>query len=169
MITQQEILDAFEYVDGFLFWKKTFSNRAIAGSKIERKNVYGYVPVGFKNKKFLAHKIIYMMHYGVMPKTIDHINGIRHDNRIENLREVETYQNCCNRMPRFNELKYKGVSFHTVSGKWRARIRYKGKEISIGYFENKDDAANAYVKKAIELQKEFSIYESRNCNEISCI
>jgi hypothetical protein len=102
-----------------------------------------------------------MMHHGYIPETIDHINGIKNDNRIENLRDVETYQNCCNRLPRFNDLEYKGVSFHKYSNKWRARIRFKGKEICIGYFKNKDDAAKAYVTKAIELQKEFSIYESR--------
>ena len=161
MITHKEILDNFNYFEGFLYWKKTLSNRAIKGTKICGTNQNGYVQVGFNNKKMLAHRIIFMMHHQYLPKTIDHINGIKTDNKIENLRDVETYQNCCNRLPRFNELKYKGVSFHKYNNTWRARIRFKGKEICIGYFENKDDAAKAYVAKAIELQKEFSIYESR--------
>lgn len=161
MITQSELLDAFDYANGFLFWKKTFSNRAIAGTKIQRIDHHGYVPVGFKGKKLKAHRLIYMIHHGVMPEMIDHINGIKNDNRIENLRVVDEFQNCYNKLPRFNKLKYKGVSLHKSTGKWRARIRFKGKEICIGYFEKKDDAAFAYKTKAIELQKEFSIYESR--------
>jgi hypothetical protein len=165
MISYKECVEAFEYSNGVLTWKKTFSNRAIQGTKITRTNVYGYVPLGFKGKKFLAHQIIFMLHHGFYPKTIDHINGIKNDNRIENLRQIETYQNCCNRLPRFNELKYKGVS-PTKNKKWRSRIRFNGKEIFIGTFETKDEAAIAYKEKAIELQQEFSIYLSRNLNEI---
>jgi len=76
--------------------------------------------------------------------SIDHINGIRDDNRIENLRRVTNQQNQFNRT-------CKGYCLDKKSGKWRACIGLNGRTINIGRFKTEEEAHNAYIKKKEEL------------------
>ena len=74
-----------------------------------------------------------------MSNMIDHENGNRTDNRIENLRPVTHQQN------QFNRKGVKGYSWHKLSQKWRAHIVVDNKQIHLGMFVNEDDARNAYI------------------------
>jgi len=88
----------------------------------------------------------------------DHINGIKLDNRRENLRTVNKCQNSANRPKiRRKELSssLKGVSFHTASGLWRSRINLSGKEHT-SYHKSQKEAAIAYNAKALELFGEYA-------------
>ena len=89
---------------------------------------------------------------------VDHINHNGLDNRRANLRIVNKEQNTWNkRKQRGNySSKYKGVSWHKMDKRWQARIRYKGKPMCIGYFDNQKSAAMAYDDKAKELFKEYA-------------
>ena len=69
---------------------------------------------------------------------IDHINGIRDDNRIENLRKVTQQQNT------FNKTKSKGYTWHKGVKKWMAQIMLNKKTIYLGYFNTEEDAHEAY-------------------------
>lgn len=82
-----------------------------------------------KYAKIRAHHLIWMWVHGCWPTgEIDHINGVRDDNRIENLREVSVQENRCNvAKHKDNRSGYKWVSFHSQSGKWHARIFRNGK------------------------------------------
>lgn len=95
-----------KYDNGRLIRK---SNGDTAGWVCDR----GYINLEICGKRFKAHRVVFYMHYGYMPDYIDHINGVRHDNRIENLREATLSQNGMNKKvsPR-NSLGLKGVSFH---------------------------------------------------------
>ena len=75
---------------------------------------------------------------------IDHINGKRDDNSIENLRRVTSQQNNFNR-------NAKGYCWHNTANKWQAEIMLDGKKIHIGLFVNEEDARNAYINKKLEL------------------
>lgn len=107
--------------------------------------------------------IIYL-HRSIMspPKglQVDHINHNTLDNRKENLRICTNLQNSTNRRKhRDNKSGYKGVHWSNYYRKWVARIMVKGKIMHIGYF-HKDDlllAIEAYNKKELEINKEFSI------------
>lgn len=90
-------------------------------------------------------------------REVDHINGVRHDNRRSNLRICLPEENAKNkRRYRNNASGIKGV--HKLDGydRWRARIRVDGKLVHLGYFRNPDDAAKAYREAAVALHGAFA-------------
>jgi hypothetical protein len=85
---------------------------------------------------------------------LDHINGNRADNRVENLRWCSSSQNQCNKGKyKNNKSGFKGV--HNNNGFWRATIWNNNKYNHIGYFNTAEDAYEAYKEKALELHKDF--------------
>ena len=109
------------------------------------------VPAGKDRRKDLRmHQVIMGTAEG---KFIDHTNHNGLDNRKANLRTVTKQQNNWNRRKKRgnNSSRYKGVNWIKSVGKWRARIQYNDREISIGYFDNEKAAAMAYDAKAKEL------------------
>ncbi len=84
-------------------------------------------------------------------QVVDHINGDTLDNRKENLRICTHAQNLQNsKMPNTNKSGYKGVCFHSNTGKWQANIMIGGKAKHLGLFNDKIDAARAYNDAAKE-------------------
>lgn len=133
-------------------------------STIKNKKVgtysHGYIIVDLDGKRYGAHRIIWKWYYGTEPKeTIDHINGIKDDNRIENLREathLENSQNLVN-LKKNNKSGYIGVCWHEKSGKWRATFSYEGKTMHLGLFDTAYEAHLVREAKAKELQGEFYV------------
>lgn len=103
------------------------------------------------------HRLIFLYHYGYLPKLVDHINGDPFDNRIENLREATASENGGNRRKINDSLtsKYKGVSLNKT-GKWRAQIVLNYRKLYLGLFDTQIEAAKAYNKAALELFGEFA-------------
>jgi hypothetical protein len=88
---------------------------------------------------------------------IDHIDGNGLNNQRNNIRLCNDQQNSMNtKIRRDNSSGYKGVSYHAKNKKWRATINFNRRQISIGCYGNKEDAAVAYNQKAIELFGEFA-------------
>ena len=108
----------------------------------------GYYILCINYKRYGAHRIAWLYHYGVAPvDEIDHINRIRSDCRITNLREVTRIQNANNRsMQRNNTSGIVGVNWNKVSEKWTASISRNGRSFHIGYFHSKEDATNARLR-----------------------
>jgi hypothetical protein len=158
VITQEQLKDVLDYDPdtGIFTWKKpTKSNYTgkIAGyvdisAGYNRIRVYG--------KKYRSHRLAWLYMYGVFPAMIDHINCIKDDNRISNLRECTTSQNSANR-PAFknNKSGLKGVYFHEKNKKWEARINVNKKLKYLGCFLTKEEAYEAYCKVAKEHHGEF--------------
>ena len=97
------------------------------------------------------------MHKGYLPKTIDHINGDKLDNRIENLRAATVGQNQHNRKTNANNTSgYKGVSWNKGCNKWLSQIKLEGKRIHLGYFDNLEEAAEVVRKAREELHGDFA-------------
>ena len=150
-ITQKELLTLFNYdkETGELFWKISPNRRIKIGAQAGSNHNAGYRSVKIDKKNYLVHRIVYTLYHGSCPPFIDHINRDRSDNRIKNLRASTPMENQWNRTPNMSNKtssKYVGVSYHKKSGKWRARIRAKNREISLGYFETEQAASEAYVK-----------------------
>jgi len=96
------------------------------------------------------------MHYGIQPIEIDHINMVKDDNRISNLRECTRSQNNANRLTcKSNKSGAKGVCRHKQTGKWMAKMTKDNKSIHLGLFENIEDAAQAYAEAAKKYHGEF--------------
>ena len=105
----------------------------------------------------IAHRVAWAVYYGEWPsKDIDHINQVKDDNRIENLRLATDSENLRN-IPMFssNTSGYKGVSKDKRSGRWVARVS-TGKEYKwIGSFASKEEASKAYLAAAMNYHGEF--------------
>lgn len=112
-------------------------------------DVYGYIQVGYLGKIYKAHRLIWAIVYGTFPEgVIDHINGNRSDNRLDNLRIVTRQQNSHNQKNphKTNKSKHLGVCWNKRSSKWQAGISVNNKTIYLGVFETVEQAHNAYVE-----------------------
>jgi hypothetical protein len=155
LLTQTYALECFEYRDGELFWRtrpathfvdvwrqRIFNSRQ-AGTKAG-SICSGYLMVNFGFGKVSVHRLVYLMHHGNLPKEIDHIDGNKTNNKIENLRVATHSQNLRNvGISSANTSGHKGVSLHKASGKWAAHIRVDGKMMHLGLFSCAKDAAAA--------------------------
>lgn len=142
------ISDVFIYKEGFVYNKHT-------GHKYEAINSSGYIEVRFNREKRIAHRIIWELFNGSIPlgMQIDHKDGNKLNNNIDNLRLATPMQNSANTLPKNKDLP-KGVS--KVGNKFIARIHYQYSNIHIGTFATIEEAAEAYNNKAKELHGEFA-------------
>lgn len=125
------------------------------------------IPVG--NGRYIqiyAHRAAWQYVYGSEPDIdVDHRNGVRWDNRLENLRLADRNQNQWNYpTPKTNTTGAKGVRLCATTGKYRAQIRHFNKRIYLGSFDTIEAAAQAYNQKAAELFGEFMRQETANDN-----
>ena len=150
-LTQQYVQSLFNYKDGNLYWKKiNVKNQVKIGDHAGHLNNRYYV-IKINSKNYKLHQIIFLYHYGYIPKEIDHIDNDPLNNQIENLREVTHYQNMMNQKSTKNTSSiYKGVSWRKQNRKWVVQIQFNGKKKYLGLFTNEIDAALAYNIKAIE-------------------
>jgi hypothetical protein len=108
----------------------------------------------------MAHRVIWAIVHGYWPHQIDHINGVKTDNRLCNLREVDDAENRKNMCLRSdNKSGHHGVRWSEHLHKWRAEIRINGKTNHIGVYQNKEDAIAA--RKASEAALGFHVNHGR--------
>jgi hypothetical protein len=154
MITQAELKDLLTYnpETGIFNWIKRNGN--IAGSLHNK----GYSRIEINGRKYLAHRLAWLYVNGSFPNEfIDHINGVRDDNRIVNIREASRSQNAWNQGVNIvNTSGLKGVYWNKKANKWLAKIEFLGKSKYIGVFLDKNEAHQAYCKAADKYHKEFS-------------
>ena len=115
MITQEYLKQLFDYQDGQLIRKNGKSAVIKAGKKrYERITVDG--------KAYALHRMVYLWNHGYLPEIIDHIDGNRENNKIENLREATQQQNCLNSKHRVtSKSPYKNVYLQspTKNAEWK--------------------------------------------------
>ncbi len=106
----------------------------------------GYMSGQVFKKKMLAHRVAWAIYYGAWPEgQIDHINRVKSDNRIANLRVVSAAGNAANRSSSVGKPDNEIGVFPTRLGRFRASISVGGKSKYLGTFENKGDARAAYL------------------------
>ncbi|MDU5475903.1 HNH endonuclease [Pantoea sp.] len=112
----------------------------------------GYRQVTILGYPVKAHRIAWMMHSGkILDGVVDHINGVKTDNRICNLRQATAVTNARNKKSgSLNKSGKMGVYWVKADGKWRARIGVDGKYVSLGVFDDLDDAIAARRLAEIE-------------------
>jgi hypothetical protein len=151
----EELAAALSYSPetGVFTWKISPKYDIPAGSVAGGKHHEGYLRVRFKSGFYSLHRVAYAFVTGRWPEgEIDHINGVRDDNRWANLRAVPKQLNALNRKTyATNTSGVKGVTWHQKLGKWRVRIQKFGKRKALGCFDTLEEAKAAYDAAAIDL------------------
>lgn len=131
----------FTYINGIMYWSDDFSPRARRGFPAGSYDANGYLCVKLSGKSYKMHRLIFLLHHGFLPEIVDHINGCKSDNRIENLREASTSLNNANKFKAQtnNKLGILGVVRHKKTGKFQATFAKK----YLGLFNSADEASNA--------------------------
>jgi hypothetical protein len=130
----------FSSVHEFSRWNSRYAD-TVAGSV----GKHGYRSIKIDRAQYKAHRIAWIYMVGHEPNNhIDHTNGMRDDNRWENLRDVPRMENNKNAKKRSdNSSGVQGVSWQKRMGKWAAQIGVFGKQTHLGYFDSIEDAAGA--------------------------
>lgn len=151
MLEYGEALELFryDYETGDLYWRRRFSNRVpktLEAGTQRKSNSDGYRQVSIKGKKYLVHRIVMLMCYGFYGEglDVDHINHVRNDNRLFNLRFVTRSENSKNKsVSSKNTSGVTGVCFSKAHRKYIAQIGVNRKLIYLGMFDTLEEAAEA--------------------------
>lgn len=155
-LTQNALKEMFDYIDGVLYWKIKCKGISI-GQPAGCLNQAGYLRTGIKGKSYRNHRLIFLMHHGYLPKTVDHIDLNKLNNRIENLREATDSQNKWNSKKSVNNTSgHKGIKWCKKSKKWIVQVRKSYKLYYFGSFDNIGDALVASFKARQQLHGEFA-------------
>ena len=160
MLTQKRMKELLTYdkSTGIITRTKTISGNAVKGMVAGSVKKNGYVHIQVDGKLYLGHRLAWLHEFGQFPAGfLDHINGVRNDNRIDNLRPVTPSQNCHNERMRTNNTSgVKGVTWDKRRKSWVAKFWHEQKCINVGNFKNLDDAREAVMKKRKEIHGEFA-------------
>lgn len=146
--------ERYEYRDGRLFHKQKRGNRA-AGAEVGSKSAQGYLITKIDGAPLKVHRIIFAMHHGYFPETVDHINGDPGDNRIENLRAATQAENVINSF-RHSPSGERGVKWRKDLGKWEAGVTLARKYTYLGVYQDKAQAAQVAREARKKLHGEFA-------------
>lgn len=143
MITELERCELAK-LKGYTYDPKTGYIKGIKGNVIIRKHTNGYVFCCLIHEKklynILGHRLAWFLHYGKLPvNNIDHIDGVKTNNKIENLRDVTQQHN------NWNQQNAKGYYWGKMHKKFMAQIRVDNKVIYLGKFETEAEARSAYL------------------------
>lgn len=144
-LSQTDLKELLQYdpVTGEFFWKKNTSSRNLVGKPAGYTK--GYVFIRIQKKLHYAHRLAFLYMTGAFPKeNVDHINGIRSDNRWINLRNASAQinkKNCAKY--RNNTSGAFGVTWDARKNMWLVRVMVNYKSLHIGYFDTIEEAAQA--------------------------
>lgn len=148
---------AYDAESGFLTWENPPKfNSNLLSTRAGCVWTDGYRYIRIKREPLLEHRVAWFIQYGEEPDQLDHINTIRDDNRLCNLRIASITENNRNKGRQANNTSgYKGVTHHKASGKYQAKICADKKTVSLGYFDSALEAHQAYIKASGELHGQF--------------
>lgn len=149
----------YDPATGVFLWKNPAHQR-LAGLQAGCTTKRGYLVISIDDRSYLAHRLAWFYVYKRWPKpSADHINRVRGDNRIDNLRQASAYQQTINsKLNSRNKTGYRGVRFDPKSSKfrpWIAQIQAHGKQSFLGTFPTAEQAHLAYVQESKKLFGEF--------------
>jgi hypothetical protein len=149
MLTHDQAVAYFTYTtDGRLLWAEKIANKVVIGREAGHMNDSGYRCIRVGGRIYRSHRIIWLIHKGAWPSgEIDHINGIRLDNRIENLRDVTDRENSQNikRCHRDCASGLLGAYLNKETGRWYSNIKLADRQVRIGTFDTAEEAHQAYL------------------------
>jgi hypothetical protein len=153
----REVL-AYDPITGFLTWKVTLSNRAVAGRQAGAKSDCGRLNVSIDGRRYKAHRACWLIYYGRWPNgEVDHIDCDQSNNVISNLREATGSENGANkRLWKRNKTGVKGVHWAKCNNMWVAEVFHKGERVFQRYFHSFEDAKKARESAFEDFYGEFA-------------
>ena len=152
MVTLEHLREILSYEPstGLFHWLQRTSRNTRAGQQAGCFDPAGYALIRIGGRNYLGHRLAWFYVHGRWPTAqIDHVNLVKSDNRLSNLREATASQNSGNkRALRNNKCGLKGVRFDPNRKKWRATLYTQGKPRHLGMFLTKEDAHHAYWRAA---------------------
>ena len=145
-----------EYRDGKLCWKKKSCNKVVVGKVAGSKCAGEYLAVKLFKQRYMVHHVVWWLHGGVIPDgmLLDHINRNKLDNRIENLRLVDTSENSANSSRYGNRNCYWNERVQA----YQVRVQFRGKYYHVGkYFKSLNAARKAAQQLRDEVHGKFSV------------
>ena len=161
ILTQEFLKECLHYDSdtGIFTWRVRAANRLKVGDVAGCiDSTTGYIRIKVNGSMYAAHRVAWLYAHGNFPpEQIDHINGIRDDNRIKNLRAVSHQENGRNQSkPKDNKSGVVGVSWRKKDQKWQAQIYVNGKIKHLGHFADFVEAVT--VRKQAE--KRYGFHEN---------
>ena len=144
ILTQSRLKELLHYDGENLIWRVRPAQHVKVGDFAGCVNPCGYITIKVDKKSYQGHRLIWLYIHGSFPVNgIDHINGNKLNNRIQNLRDVSPKTNRKNsKISSTNTSGITGVSWSKKSGKWQSQIDVDGVKIWLGYFDCKYRAAS---------------------------
>lgn len=147
MVTLERLKEVLKYEPetGLFYWKVSNSNRVKVGDVADCPR-QGYIQIMIDKVTYIAHRLAWLYVYGKWPDgDIDHINGVRNDNRISNLRDVSKNMNQQNRQGPRRGNKFNLLGVCQQRNRFKAQITINGKVTYIGLYDTPEEAHQAYI------------------------
>ena len=150
ILTQERLRELLNYDQetGLFTWRVWKGARAPVGGVAGSRDSSGHIQILIDKHPYRAHRLAWLHVHGEWPKDqIDHINGVRTDNRLSNLRDVPHLINSQNKRATHNASgSMVGVRRRIRNGRWEARLTIAGKLTILGAYDTPDEARAAYVE-----------------------
>jgi len=125
-------------------------------------NPAGYLQLGLFKYPYLVHRLAFLYMVGRMPREIDHIDGVRTNNKWSNLREVDTATNHLNMgIPINNKSGVRGVYWYPRYQKWEVTITKNGEHFYLGRYESFEEA----IEVRLKAEQEYGFHENHGKRE----
>ena len=130
---------------GYTYCSVSGELKGVRGNVMIAKSVNGYsyvrLTIEGKGYNILGHRLAWFLYYGTLPtNSIDHIDGNKSNNKIENLRDVTAQEN------QWNRTTAKGYVWKKNRNKFESQISINGKTKFLGSFQTEQEARNSYLK-----------------------
>ena len=164
---QEQLKELFVYhLDSGWFTNKYSRGRAKIGERAGSLMEHGYRRIIIDYVKHYEHHLAWLYVYGEYPDEIDHVNGVRNDNRITNLRLCTRSQNRFNTQTTTGESGLAGAYLDKRTLQWYSKIQFGGQQKFLGNFASAEEAHAAYIVALNEIAGEFAYHNRPNLEAI---